>query len=124
MSKKQFLEDNLKPGEVYAGLILGKDGKPDEHLFLRPGHADKLNWANAIKWVADTGGRLPTRQEQALLYANCRPHLKPTWYWSCESYEGDASYAWVCNFGYGLQFNNRKSYEGSAVAVRSIPLTA
>lgn len=32
--------------------------------------------------------------------------------------------AWGCTFGYGTQGSNRKSFEGSAVAVRLIPLSA
>lgn len=34
MSKAKFLEENLRTGEVYAGLILGKDGQPDCHVVL------------------------------------------------------------------------------------------
>lgn len=121
MSKKQFLQDNLKPGEVYAGLVLGTDGKPDEHLFLLPGRAESMDWAKSSKWAADAGGRLPTRQEQSILFTNCKAHLPRRWHWSCETYEGNASCAWDCHFGHGFSFS-RKSYDGSAVAVRTIQL--
>ena len=56
----------------------------------------------------------------ALLFANCKPHLKPEWHWSSETHEDDASFAWHCDFLHGYQTHDRKSYEGSAVAVRRV----
>ena len=108
----------LQPGEHYAGVILDEDGDVEHHLVLmaaRP--TDALNWQGAMDWAERVGGSLPSRQEQALLYANCKPHLQGTWYWSSESHT-DASYAWHCHFNFGTQHFPRKSYEGSAVAVR------
>ena len=32
-SLEQFIKQNLRPGEIYAGLILGKNNEPDYHLF-------------------------------------------------------------------------------------------
>ena len=40
MSKAQWIKDNLKPGEEYAGIILGKDGEQDYHLILLPGEIE------------------------------------------------------------------------------------
>lgn len=111
----------LQPGERYGGIALDDQGTPTHHLVLmalRP--ATRLNWQAAMDWAASVGGTLPTRQEQALLFANCKAHLERTWHWSGEEYEGDASYAWYCNFRNGDQNNLRKSYEGSAVAVRRL----
>jgi len=111
----------LQPGERYAGAILDEDGDHVHYLVLmaaRP--TDKLNFQAAMDWAARVGGCLPTRQEQALLYANCKPHLKPEWHWSCQEHEEDASYAWGCVFGIGSQGITPKSYEGSAVAVRRV----
>jgi hypothetical protein len=111
----------LQPGERYAGIVLDADGEPIHHLVLmaqRP--TDKLNWQAATDWATNIGGTLPTRQEQALLYANCKPHLKADWHWSSETHADDASYAWYCIFGNGSQGNDHKSYEGCAVAVRRL----
>ena len=111
----------LQPGEHYAGVVLDENGQHKHHLVLmaqRPSCA--LNWENATSWASLNGGVLPTRQEQALLYANCKPHLKPEWHWSSETYESDPSYAWSCNFTNGGQNGSHKSYEGSAVAVRRV----
>lgn len=109
----------LQPGEHYAGTILDEKGEHQHHLILmaqRP--TSKLNWQDATDWAKSVGGYLPFRQEQALLYANCKPHLKPEWHWSAETYGDDASYAWSCYFVTGGQYYDRKSYEGCAVAVR------
>ncbi|HBH36949.1 MAG TPA: hypothetical protein DDX06_01030 [Curvibacter sp.] len=128
-SREIQIEDctiTLHPGEHYAGAVLDENGQHQHHLVLlaaRP--ASKLNWESAMDWargklIEGAGGHLPTRQELALLYANCKPHLEPTWHWSCETHEEDASYAWNCNFYYGNQHDLPKSYEGSVVAVRRV----
>lgn len=109
----------LSPGEHYAGAVLDEDGQHQHHLVLmaqRP--ATKLNWQAAMDWAKSVGGYLPFRQEQALLYANCKAHLQTEWHWSCETHKEDASYAWCCYFLYGYQYGSLKSYEGCAVAVR------
>lgn len=111
----------LQPGEHYAGPVLEASGRITHHLVLmaqRP--ADKLGWQAAMDWAISVGGSLPSRQEQALLYANCKPHLKPDWHWSSETHEDEASSAWFCFFDHGNQYDNHKSCEGSAVAVRRV----
>lgn len=115
------VEIELQPGERYVGPVLDADGKVEHHLVLMPQRPDgTLNWQAAMEWAESIGGAIPTRQEQALLYANCKPHLTPAWHWSSETYEDDASYAWLCNFYDGLQDDLRKRYEGGAVAVRRV----
>ena len=114
-------EINLQPGERYAGAVLGEDGHILHHLVLmaqRP--AVLLNWQAAMDWASSVGGRLPNRQEQALLYANCKPYMEHTWHWTCVTDEDNASYAWYCDFYDGSQLYAHKGDEGSAVAVRSI----
>lgn len=109
----------LQPGEHYAGVVLDADGKVMHHLVLMAQKPKgKLNWQDATDWATSAGGHLPTCQEQALLYANCKPHLQPVWHWSCEAHEEDASYAWYCHFHDGGQSLNHESSEGKAVAVR------
>ena len=77
----------LQPGERYAGPVLDADGNVKHHLVLLPNRPEcDLNWQAAMDWAASVGGELPNRQEQALLYANCKPHLKPEWHWSSETY--------------------------------------
>lgn len=115
------VEIELQPGERYVGPVLDADGKVEHHLVLMPQRPDgKLDWQAAMEWAESIGGAIPTRQEQALLYANCKPHLTPAWHWSSETYEDDASYAWSCYFYYGSQYLHRKGCVGGAVAVRRV----
>lgn len=111
----------LAPGEHYAGAVLDADGNQLHHLVLmaaRP--TDRLHWQDAMDWVNGIGGSLPTRQELALLFANCRRHLEELSHWSSETYEDDASSAWCCYFNFGSQTIGRKGSSLSAVAVRRI----
>ena len=62
-AKAQWIKENLKPGEVYAGLILGKGGAPDHHLILLPGETS-ANFKDAETWAKNAGGSLPTRRER------------------------------------------------------------
>ena len=112
---------DLAPGEHYAGAVLDANGLHMHHLVLMAAKPEgDLNWTAALEWAEEAGGALPTRQEQALLFANCKPHLTPHWHWSCEEHETEASFAWHCYFNGGLQSNTLKSYEGGAVAVRRV----
>jgi hypothetical protein len=111
----------LQPGERYAGAVLDADGKVMHHLVLLAAKPDgDLDWKAAMAWAAGVGGSLPTRQEQALLFANCKAQIEPRWHWSSETYEANASFAWNCDFDDGYQGNNGKSYEGCARAVRRL----
>jgi hypothetical protein len=112
---------DLAAGESYAGLLLSADGMPSHHLVLLPGSAEGVDWKAAKAWAASAGGELPTRREQALLYANLKAEFKSAWYWSGEEHEGFGSYAWGLYFSYGNQNYNLKSYEGQARAVRRFP---
>jgi len=111
----------LAPGEHYAGLIVGKDGEPSYHLILLPGDSENLNWSAAITWAEQQDGKLPTRREQALLYANLKDQFESDWYWSAESYDQDSAYAWFQHFGYGYQGGSLKDGNGCrARAVRRL----
>ena len=117
------VEIELRPGERYAGAALDDDGRVTHHVVLMSQRPDKrLGWKAAMAWAKDVGGDLPTRQEQSLLFANCKPHVKADWHWSNEEYADDNAYAWSCNFTNGHQHYDHQSYEGCAVAVRMIPL--
>ncbi len=109
----------LHAGEHYAGAVLDENGQHKHHLVLMAAVPEgKMSWNDAMKWADRVCGVLPTRQEQALLYANCKPHLAPEWHWSSEQYKDDASYAWLCYFFNGYQDYDDKSFQGCARAVR------
>ena len=101
--KAQWLRDNQKPGEVYAGLILGEKGEPDHHLFVMPGEAKGVTFQQAQEWAKKQGGALPTRREQRVLFANAKAAFQPDWYWSGEQHAAGSDYAWFQYFRYGLQ---------------------
>ena len=121
-AKAQWIKENLKKGEIYAGIILGKDGAPDQHLILLPGQANDVSFADAGKWAKKAGGELPTRREQALLFANCKELFDQRAYWSSEQYSADPAYAWYQDFYDGHQFTDHKTSELRARAVRRLPI--
>ncbi len=108
-------------GGTFAGILTQQDGT-HVAVALLSAWSEGLTWKKAITWAKKQGGGLPTRPVAALLFANLKPKLQPRWHWTSD--EEDASYAWLCDFLYGSQSHGRKSYEGCAVAVRLIPLTA
>jgi hypothetical protein len=106
MSDYKYVKSTLQDGEHYAGLILGKEGKPDHHLVLLPGEALEVSWSAAREWAREAGGELPTRRELSLLYANLREHFERVWYWSSEPQEPRAQLVWGQNL-YGRPFRGR-----------------
>ena len=117
--KALFLKQNLQPGEVYAGIILGKNNEPDHHVFLLPGHTSGT-WEAAKAWADKIGGMLPARREQSLLFANCKDEFQSDWYWSSEQHASNASYAWYQDFGGGDQNLNPSYGTLRARAVRRL----
>jgi hypothetical protein len=115
-----FDPQGLKEGEQYAGIILGKNGEQNYHLVLLPGEIEDANWQKSIDWAKSVGGELPTRREQALLYANLKEQFKSEWYWSCEQHAADSDYAWMQGFSTGGQGNDHKSDFYRARAVRRL----
>jgi hypothetical protein len=120
--KEQFLADYRKQGEEYAGILLGKNGEPDVHVFLLPGSAKSKTWDEAKSWAASIGGELPTRREQSLLFANLKEEFEGCWYWSSEQHADDPDYAWVQDFSDGFQYSLRKSPRSRARAVRRLAI--
>ena len=106
-------------GGTFAGITTNADGK-HYAVVLLPDQGSDLNHPQAVAWAEALGAALPTRPIAALLFSNLKTQLRPSWHWLQET-EG-ASYAWYCYFSYGGQSLILKSYGGSAVAVRSIPL--
>ena len=113
----------LCSGEKYAGMVLHNDGTPSHHLVLITKQTPiRLSWQDAKDWASKMDGGLPTRCEMSLIYAHCRAHVEPEWYWSGEAFEADTASAWSCHLGDGFQSTHLKSYENDAVAVRRIPI--
>ncbi|MGO4379669.1 DUF1566 domain-containing protein [Pseudoduganella sp. RAF19] len=109
-------------GGIYAGIIRGVNGAPDQHLILLDGDEGRFDWNEAIARAASLGGELPTRREQALLFANLPEHFQQAWYWSGEQHADYSDYAWDQYFDDGYQDNGHSSYAGRARAVRRLPI--
>ena len=74
-----------------------------------------------MEWASKQGGEsiasLPTRREQALLYANLKEQFEERAYWSCEAESG---WAWSQYFLSGSQIDRLKRNELRARAVRRL----
>lgn len=112
----------LSKGERYAGILLDDDGAPNAHLILLQGELEASSWQESGSWAKKQGGALPTRQEQALLFANLKKHFQQAWYWSGTPSADDESYAWFQDFSYGNQLYDHKDYKLRAVAVRRVSI--
>lgn len=123
MSETTPASNALGEGELYAGLILGKDGAQDYHLVLLAGEIAEAGWTNAMSWARELGGELPTRRELSLLFANQREQFQREWYWSREPQEGHQHLVWGQNFASGIQTVYGRAFRGHARAVRRLPAT-
>lgn len=118
--KTLFLREHMKPGEIYAGLVLGLNGEPDYHLFVLPGELERGTWQEAGKWAKSQGGELPNRREGRILFANAKAAFKEAWYWLSEQRAVYTDCAWLQFFGSGNQYYDLKSNHVRARAVRRI----
>ena len=112
----------LNAGEIYAGIILGKNGQPDQHLILLPGQADDVTFQQAQEFATKAGGELPTRREQSLLYANLKEEFENRRYWSGEQHAAGSDYAWYQLFTNGHQHISREDGKLRARAVRRVAI--
>jgi hypothetical protein len=120
MSRLESVTETLKPGELYAGLILGKGGTPDHHVVLLPGDAQDVSWAAAREWAALAGGELPNRRELSLLIANQKDQFHRVWYWSSEPSETRSQLVWGQNFYSGIQTMYGRQCAGGAAHPRRV----
>lgn len=113
-------------GGIYAGLAAGRDGAPDYHLIVSDSVVKDVEWEAAKTWAGRLTAdghddfALPSRKEQALLFANVAGLFDPEWYWSGEAYASNAGYAWCQTFGTGGQYCDPIDSELRARAVRRL----
>jgi hypothetical protein len=111
----------LAEGEIYVGAIGDTQGNV-HHVILLPGDNNDATWEAQMEWAKSIGGDLPTRIEQAMLWANHRDQFKADWYWSNETHNSESGWAWYQYFSYGHQSYYRKGSELRARAVRRLPI--
>ena len=117
-------------GGIYGGIVRGFDGERDAHIVVSTIKPEgDLNWQAALDWAktVETDGHrdfaLPTRFQAPILYGNLRDHFEQSgWHWTSTEYS--ERYAWLQNFNLGDQYDDAKSYEARARAVRFIPFGA
>lgn len=108
----------LAAGEIHVATIQIA-GQAPYHLILLPDHPkDEMTHQAATEWAASVGGDLPTRPEQALLFAHQREQFDRDWYWSNTLHESDPYCAWCQDFGNGVQDDSHRNDELRARAVR------
>jgi len=117
-AKQEFLASNLKKGEIYAGIILGKEG--DYHLILLAPEAVEVDWEAAKKFAAKISGELPTRREQSLLFTNLKEEFQGDQHWSSEQHAYYSDSAWCQNLYGGSQYGIIKNTLLRARAVRRL----
>ncbi|WP_287497819.1 DUF1566 domain-containing protein, partial [Pandoraea sp. CB10b_02] len=106
----------LAAGERFAGAVLNEDGTLSHYLIKLAGEIEDVDFSGAREWAASRDGELPTRQEQALLYANLKGEFAAEYYWSGE--ERDGGFAWYQYFYDGCQYYDFQDNRFRAVAVR------
>jgi hypothetical protein len=112
----------LNEGEVYVGAIGDKNGD-FYHVVLLPGDNDDATFDEQLTWAKSIGGDLPTRVEQAMLWAGFRDQFKKDWYWSNETHHRESGYAWSQGFGSGNQdYGHKGTSHCRARAVRRLPI--
>ena len=108
-------------GGHFAGITTNSKGQ-HYAVVLLPEQGSDLTHAKAKAWAKKLGGELPTRPVAAMLFANLKRLLREQWHWTADT-QG-ASCAWDCHFDNGYQDCDHKSFEGSAVAVRLVPISS
>ena len=111
----------LADGELYVGAI-GDTAGNLHHVILLPGDNDDATHEAQLEWAKSIGGDLPTRTEQAMLWANHRDQFKKDWYWSNEIHHSESGWAWCQYFDSGGQNGGYRSSELRARAVRRLPI--
>ena len=109
----------LADGEIYIGAIGDALGNL-HHVILLPGDNDDATHEAQIEWAKSIGGDLPSRIEQAMLWANHRDLFQKDWYWSNETHHSESGWAWYQGFDYGSQSGSHKGDELRARAVRRL----
>ena len=112
----------IADGEIHVATIQIA-GQAPYHLILLPDHPeDEMTHQAATEWAATVGGDLPSRHEQALLFAHQRDQFDRDGYWSNTIHESASDYAWYyawCQyFGNGYQDYHSRHDERRARAVR------
>ncbi len=109
----------LAEGEIPIAIIQ-ITGHAPYHLILLPGSANDVTHEAATEWAASIGGDLPTRSEQALLFANLKDQFEKAAYWAAPRHESAPDFAWYQHFDHGRQLGYHRHLPLRARAVRRL----
>jgi hypothetical protein len=123
-AKEQFLKDNMRPDEDYAGILLGDNGAADSHLCVSRIKVENSTFQQVIDCAKKHGYRSASLRELGLIRVNLRSQerFKSGVFWSCEQSASHAYDAWCQYFNYGIQGTNGKYNKLSGVLVRSLEI--
>jgi hypothetical protein len=123
-AKEQFLKDNMRPDEDYAGILLGENGAPDSHLFVSRIKVENSTFQQVLDIAKKHGYRSATLRELGLIRVNQRSQerFKSGAFWSCEQSASYALIAWIQYFYNGVQDPYGKNAKLSGVLVRSLEI--
>ena len=74
--KAAWLKAHLKKGELYSGIILGKNGAQDHHVILLPGDSEGITWAKAKEFAKKAGFPRPILHGMCTYGITCRGVLQ------------------------------------------------
>jgi hypothetical protein len=117
---KQTVSANLRDGEVYGGIVLGKNGERDYHLFAQTKFIESATFDEVKKYVEKVGGEGATRRDLALLRVNAPEPFGTKVFWSCEQPAAHSTFAWYQYFVNGNQDYDYKTNMLCGVAVRRL----
>jgi len=116
-------------GGIYAGILGGVDGQPDQHIIKAPIkiELEGLTWQQAIEAgeAANINGffdwSLPDRRESRLIAINAPDGFSLyDHYWTSTQGTHDTDFAWLQDFNNGGQDYNHKLTKYRAFFVRRI----
>lgn len=107
---------------IYAGIARADEHGGDHILEVLDQAPKAMTWQQAMDWAVSIGGTLPTRKQQALLFANVPELFEKEYYWSCEQHADVDAYVWSQSFSYGFQTYTHEDDELRARAVRRLAL--
>ena len=112
----------LAAGETYIATLFDAASQTGQHIILLDGDNNNATWEEQKSWATSIGGELPTRFEQALLYAKHKDLFQVNWYWSGEQHAVVSGYAWFQYFGDGYQLGINTLTNLRARAVRRLAI--
>lgn len=129
---KNFKFSLLQQGIHIQGEAQDLNGNDYPISLLLSYEEEDLPWDEAIGWAKEQGGALPTRAQYVAIQEHrdeINVELEKAgkeklggWYWTCEEYQQNNSFAWCVNMNYGDPYYSNKGYTNDVRAVSAFPI--